>query len=754
MDSRRVILTFSGEGKTKVVELIPENNELADIWFSQLKQSVLDKLVVEKDCCWYGWPKQQEQPIADELNRHLIVMREYFKEISEPFPLKLYGEETYCLNTIHTYFENSQGMIWDISPIFKNASPEVQFSIRKINTLIHQLEAIQHRQDNDTYYPWLNVGFMKPRRVEIESRHSELFDINLELGGVYLHYSQVGKTHFEVFFDNDKEIQKDSVHGCRYVSGEFDIAFYGWDKNYKEYVNGNFDSWCKDQGFTREKGLLFDGKDYHHVGWAKVAQVTIDGNQADMVNGLDKMAELVNIEIHDADGVTTLSCKYVNDSLEQMQALSAGSLTVLGGKLVNTETFCNAPFVSLYAGPDKEIMPCCVADWVNPFGRHTGGESIAKIYNNDAFKQLRKDLVNGVKNKACDYCWKSEKLHSSERSLRKHLELKYRNDAAEALKTMGDDYSLPEVKFKYLDIRFNNTCNLKCRSCGSHFSSMWHADEEKLGWDIPSPNGQERIKLKSTVNGSDFLDYILNQLPHVKEIYFAGGEPLIQDEHYKVLDRILELGLQDTIQIRYNTNFTKLTHRGKDVIDYWKQFKSVVVGASLDGSYERGEYIRKNLIWSDVVTNRIRLMQEAPNVTFHISITLSIMNAYNIVDLHQEWITLGYIKPHNLMINLLFGPDCYCLSNLPDNHKAAIRKLYEDHSEWLKAFENGAVNPRPTWEVSGYPAAIELLDQPQKSNWASSWRRRNNQLDKLRSESFFDIFPEYADLKKLLGGEE
>lgn len=414
---------------------------------------------------------------------------------------------------------------------------------------------------------------------------------------------------------------------------------------------------------------------------------------------------------------------------------------------INKDTFCMLPIMSLYMGPAQEVMPCCVGDWQNPMGKATSKESLIQIYNNDKFKQLRHDLANGIKNSACDHCWKFEELHSTDRSLRKSMNRKFRHIENEVLNRINPDYSLNKIAFHYLDIRFSNICNLKCRSCGGHFSSLWNADEEKLGWDKWEP---DRKKIMISVGDTDMMDLILEQLPHVKEIYFAGGEPLVQDEHYMILDRILELGIQDQMEIRYNTNFSKLTHKGKKVTDYWKQFKNVVIGASLDGNHERGEYIRKGLVWKDVIQNRKDVMAECPNVHFHISLTLSIMNAYNIVDFHREWVELGLIQPNEFMINLLFGPDCYRISNLPENHKAQLIKLYEDQIAWLNMKFEEDTSTRSEWILDGYQAAIELLKQDRQPNWASEWNWRNNAVDNLRNEDFFAVFPEFADLKTIL----
>lgn len=407
---------------------------------------------------------------------------------------------------------------------------------------------------------------------------------------------------------------------------------------------------------------------------------------------------------------------------------------------IDQNTFCFFPFAALYMGPDQGVMPCCVTEWGKTLGKASSKESLIQIFNNDQMKSLRRNLVNGVRDSGCATCWKSESLGG--RSMRTNFNKKYEPHLGDIIENIDEDYAVKEVKFLYLDIRFSNICNLKCRSCSSQFSSMWAADEEKLNWNDNNPN---RKKIKISVGETDILPYLIEQLPNVKEIYFAGGEPLIQDEHYAILDKIIELGLENQIEIRYNTNFSKLTHRGKDVLAYWKKFPKVTVGASLDGNHDRGEYIRKGLEWTAVVENRKRMLAEVPGAGFHISLTLSIMNAYNVVEFHREWVNLGLIKPYEFMLNLLFNPDHYKLSNLPDNHKDRVITEYQEHIRWLNTFASGPDDKSMNSIISGFQSAISLLAESQNPRWPSDWINHNQALDNIRNEEFVDVFPEYGD---------
>lgn len=257
---------------------------------------------------------------------------------------------------------------------------------------------------------------------------------------------------------------------------------------------------------------------------------------------------------------------------------------------IDMSTFCSAPFTSLYLSPDKMLAPCCIN--TGKFGLGIHPIQIEKNYNSTAMNDLRSDLLNGIKNESCKACWKSEQFSSD--SMRTQRNNKF-NDVDEILDNLNDDYSVKEIKFKFLDIRFSNECNLKCRTCYSGLSSMWHADEIKLGL-----KSKASIKIFDA-SGFGNIEYIFSHLPYVQEIYFAGGEPLININHYLILDELIRLNRQGEVKLSYNTNFSLLTYKNFDLIEIWKKFKNVRVGASLDTNYAKGEYLRKNLKWDDVL---------------------------------------------------------------------------------------------------------------------------------------------------------
>jgi sulfatase maturation enzyme AslB (radical SAM superfamily) len=221
----------------------------------------------------------------------------------------------------------------------------------------------------------------------------------------------------------------------------------------------------------------------------------------------------------------------------------------------------------------------------------------------------------------------------------------------------------------YWDIRFSNLCNLSCRSCGHIFSSSWYQDQAQLaGGDWKKHNKVLNFAGRTNI---DIWEQLIPHLDYVEQIYFAGGEPLMMEEHYRILDE-LERRERFDVRLIYNTNFTHVKLKDRFVFDYWKKFKSVSVGASLDAMGARAEYIRKGTTWSTVEDNRRRMLDTCPLVDFYISPTLSIMNALHLPEFHQSWVNQGLIRAQDLNVNILQDPMYYRIDIATEQYKNKI----------------------------------------------------------------------------------
>jgi len=299
------------------------------------------------------------------------------------------------------------------------------------------------------------------------------------------------------------------------------------------------------------------------------------------------------------------------------------------------------------------------------------------------------------------------------------------------------DGTVDNFSMLYWDVRFSNLCNLKCRSCGPSFSSSWYQDQLKLAPDYAK---NHKALIFAGKYETDLWEQLIEHMDHVEQIYFAGGEPIMMDEHYRILEE-LERRKKFNVRLIYNTNFTQIRLKDRTVFDYWKKFDSVSIGASLDASFEHGEYIRKGTVWEDVEQNRRLMMQVCPQVDFYVSATLSILNAWHLPDFHRDWADRGLISAKDFNINIVTNPEHYRLDIAPAEYKQRLQEKYQQHLAWL--------TPQDSLRraSNGYQSAINFMMSNDNSQLINKFWQKTNQLDAIRNEIWSDSIPELAALK-------
>ena len=282
-------------------------------------------------------------------------------------------------------------------------------------------------------------------------------------------------------------------------------------------------------------------------------------------------------------------------------------------------SFCIIPWIHLNTWPNGNVFQCCITDWQNVIG-DLKKESLEEVFNNQYMRDLRKDLLKGDFPKSCVKCYEQE--HMGITSFRQNANRQFNEHIANIEQKTDENGHVEDFKLHYWDFRFSNLCNMKCRMCGGHLSSMWNADELAI-YGTPSENAKGGVVNTKDLSKENLYELLEHHMDHVEEIYFAGGEPLIMDEHYYILEKLIEKN-KTNVRIRYNTNLLKLKYKKWDNIELWKNFEYVNVLASLDAMDERGEYIRKGTKWSTIEKNVERVMQA--DVMFSISPTINLFN--------------------------------------------------------------------------------------------------------------------------------
>ena len=391
------------------------------------------------------------------------------------------------------------------------------------------------------------------------------------------------------------------------------------------------------------------------------------------------------------------------------------------------DVMCILPWIHMHPWPNGKTMLCCDSPWEDHIG-DLRENSLEEVWNSEKMKQVRLNMLNGKKCSQCVRCYeKEEKGHDS---LRVRSNKDWLQPHWDKVANTNPDGSLDDLHIVYLDFRFSNVCNLRCRYCGPELSSNWYADAKASTFNI-SPT-ERVIQIRKDVD--NFMEEFDPMLEHIEQIYWAGGEPIMMDEHWGIMNRLVEMGKTD-IRIFYNTNFTTLTYKKHNVLDLWKNFDNISVGASLDAEGVRGEYQRKGTVWADVESNIKQLKETSPEVDFYISATVSAYNAWHITDFHRSWVDKGYIKPADWYMNVLLNNQRFRMSVLPETLKNEIKYKWEKHLSWLEPQDHIG---RAT---EGYKSAIKFLDDDH-THLLNEFKAFNLEFDKLRDENFDEVYPE------------
>ena len=392
------------------------------------------------------------------------------------------------------------------------------------------------------------------------------------------------------------------------------------------------------------------------------------------------------------------------------------------------QVFCLLPWTHLHVGMDGALRPCCV--WSGPPLGDVRSSSLDELCNSAGMKALRSDMMSGRPASGCERCYEDERSGFLSTRQKKNREWAHHRGRE---RLTAPDGTLPRLPVPWLDIRFSNVCNLRCRICDASLSSAWAADARAVG--LPVGSGP----IRKPYTDWDALWRQLRPLLEegVEEILFAGGEPLVMEEHYRILDFLIARGRTD-VCLRYNTNFSTLRFQGRDVISLWSRFREVRVVASLDGSGRRGEYLRKGLSWDTAVANREEMLRRCPDVAFMISATASIFNALHLPDFHREWVEKGYLGRNEFALNMLVAPEMYHMQVLPAALKSRVLEAYQRHQESFLDADGPAARD--------FAAAARFMAARDRSQLLPEFVAMTRRLDRLRGEDCREVFPELAAL--------
>jgi hypothetical protein len=233
--------------------------------------------------------------------------------------------------------------------------------------------------------------------------------------------------------------------------------------------------------------------------------------------------------------------------------------------------------------------------------------TLEQHWNSDHMRSVRRRMLAGEILPECDVC--NSKLLNTDvyRSYFNQLFAHKYSDAINSTDSTGHTTMQP-VSWDY---RFSNLCNFKCRMCGDMLSSAWETEQKQhnmVNW-ADSKNNWQRPEVRKQITAfqdsqieAEFAEAV--EQHRVEEIYWVGGEPLMYEQHWRYMQRIIELGDGKNVYARYNTNLSRTHYRGINLfVDILAHVRDWQVCASLDGTGPVGEYIRTGLSYSTWLEN-------------------------------------------------------------------------------------------------------------------------------------------------------
>tara|TARA_B100000902_G_scaffold25775_2_gene31005 strand:- start:3247 stop:4575 length:1329 start_codon:yes stop_codon:yes gene_type:complete len=437
------------------------------------------------------------------------------------------------------------------------------------------------------------------------------------------------------------------------------------------------------------------------------------------------------------------------------------------------DTFCPIPWNFQAVRNNGDIRICCQANVTQNQGviRHTDGtpynaqrDSLEDARNADLMKAVRKNMLEGIWSQECGRCQQEEEAGLNSR--RQYEQQNWPTFTIDKARDVTDeDGNVNDIPVTYYDLRFGNLCNLACRMCGPTDSHTWFeqwVDYHKTN-DYIDTHGtvtlQRNAKGRLFTNDYDwhgsnvFWDSIEQNIPNIRHVYMAGGEPMMIERHYEFLQKCIDSGYAKKIIIEYNTNMTALPPR---VLAMWKHFRQVRVGASIDGFGDMVEYQRWPLKWKSAYKNLQKLDDicvENKNIFAWLACTVTAYNVFHIPEF--MWWKLkesGFKKINSskkrpiITHHVAHGPKRTNIKLLSTELK---EELFHHYKLWEEKFiQDNEIDPHTK------DNAVNILDSilkfANKEDYAQDYLQEfvnfTNYLDKTRNQSILDVAPQYSKI--------
>jgi len=342
---------------------------------------------------------------------------------------------------------------------------------------------------------------------------------------------------------------------------------------------------------------------------------------------------------------------------------------------------CILPWISIETTPLGGVRPCCLYTEELP-DINLKTTTLEDAFQSKGMRDLRRSFRRGEKPAGCERCWleedngkKSKRQYMLEKF--KDIDVTYENNTGKSL--------------EFIDLKLGNICNLKCRICGTWSSSKWA--KEEIDYSDDPKNHIARQWLKDgrwPRESAEFWENLDSLLGQIKYFEFTGGEPWMIKEHFQLLQRAVDKGVANNIDIHYNTNGTQYPKEHT----VWKKFKHVQIAFSVDNTGERFEYERYGAKWRTVNTNIKRvhkLREEGYPISTQLCTTWNVQNIFYLDEI------LVWAKQQNfdsIHFNLMHDPWEMAISNMPQSAKSELmlylqkcRVVHTDYADDINALQ-------------------------------------------------------------------
>ena len=392
--------------------------------------------------------------------------------------------------------------------------------------------------------------------------------------------------------------------------------------------------------------------------------------------------------------------------------------------MTENKNFCHAPWTHLYTNPDGRLIPCCLFVDNNQDFPNLNDTPLEEALNHPKIVKLRQEFLEGKDPDGCFRCKAQSKI--SKYTYRDKMN-NYGREANPEIKPDGT-LSLADFNPTFLDIRFGNLCNLKCRTCSPTFSSSIAVEHNKIFGT--------KHQILFSLNDSS-IDTIFSKLDSVKHIYLAGGEPLIEENNYVLLNKLIERGLKPSLL--YNTNLTNIKFKDKNLTDLWQHFPEVEMTVSLDGYDKVNDYIRFGSDYEQIIQNIFTIKEHNPHVIFNINSVASIMSMRSIPDLFKDLIARNICLPRKVNFSICHHPDEFDPTVLPIESKNEIKKQYDEYISWLIRNYSDPDKSQLPFIIKNIKGLIEYMMSADNSSQLAYAIEKLEFLDKARNTNFREV---------------